>query len=407
MKLHLADSDFWQLPQAQRLTEFARLRSEEPVKHYPERHSQFSRVCTPFWALTRHEDVWNVSRNPHVFCSSISIDIESTPSELSESVNSMINFDDPKHARMRRLVSSGFTPKRTAQLDYDLRRTAALIVDDVLERFGDGSEFDFVHHVASRLPLAAISDMIGIPASDQAQVLEWTNQAIAMDDPAVGIQGASRASTAIADYALELGQVKQQRPTDDLVSVLMHAEVDGERLTTQEFANFFGLLVGAGNETTRNAISHGMRLLTLHPDQRQTWFDNFDQYAYRAADEIVRFETPITHMARVATADTVIRGVPIKAGEKVVLWYTSANRDGDVFERPDAFDITRALTPQHLGFGGGGPHFCLGANLARREIVVMFDEIRRRVPNLVITGEPTSVLHMSLHNIKSMPARML
>ena len=406
MDLHLADSAFWTLTQQERLDEFARLRAEEPVRHYPARQSGFSRRCTAFWALTKHEDAWNVSRNADLFCSSVSIDIEETPPELSESVNSMINFDDPKHARMRRLVSSGFTPKRTAQLDKDLRRSATNIINDVLERFGDGTEFDFVQHVASRLPLAAISDMVGIPAEEQAQILQWTNTAMAIEDPGVGVQGAVAATDAMTEYALALGRSKRQRPTDDLVSVLMQDAVDGERLTPQEFANFFGLLVGAGNETTRNAISHGMRLLTEHPDQRRTWFESFDTYAHNAADEIVRFETPITHMARVLKRDTVLRGVPINAGEKVVIWYNSANRDADVFDHADTFDVTRPLVPQHVGFGGGGPHFCLGANLARRQIVVMFDEIRRRAPDLVVTGTPTSVLHMSLHNIKAMPARV-
>ena len=404
VELHIADSAFWTLAPHERLNEFARLRAEEPVKYYEARESGFSRRCTPFWALTTYDDVWRVSRNPEGFCSGISIDIEETPPELSESVNSMINFDDPKHARMRRIVSAGFTPKRTAQLDADLRHTAKVIVDDVLERFGDGSEFDFVKHIASRLPLAAISDMVGIPTGDQHQVLEWTNTTVAIDDPSVGVEGAVAAARAFTEYALELGRSKQAQPTDDLVSVLMRAEVDGERLSPQEFANFFGLLVGAGNETTRNAISHGMRMLTLFPDERRKWFSNFDTYAYNAADEIVRVETPITHMARVATHDTVIRDTKIRAGEKVVVWYTSANRDGEVFDRPDTFDISRALTPQHVGFGGGGPHFCLGANLARREIVVMFDEIRRRLPDLTITGQPTSVLNMSLNNVTSMPA---
>jgi methyl-branched lipid omega-hydroxylase len=403
---HLADSAFWKLTQSERLETFEHLRANEPVKHFGALRSEFSRECTAFWALTRYEDVWNVSRNPKTYCSRLGIDIESNPAEMSESVNSMINFDDPKHARMRRLVSAGFTPKRTAQLDRDLRATATSILDDVLDRFGDGSEFDFVEQVAVRLPLAAISDMLGIPADEQAQVLAWTNTGAAIEDPDVGIEGAVTANKALTEYALELGRSRREKQTDDLVSVLMHAEVDGERLSAQEFANFFNLLVVAGNETTRNAISHGIRLLTLYPDQRKTWFENFDTYAYNAADEIVRFETPITHMARVLTEDSIIRGVPISAGEKVVLWYTSANRDAEVFTDADRFDITRSLTPQQVGFGGGGPHFCLGANLARREIVVMFDEIRCRTPDLHITGEPTNVLSMSLNNVMSMSARV-
>ena len=403
---HIADSEFWRAEPSLRHAVFAALREQAPVRWYEPRRSAFGRACTGFWAVTRYDDVWTASRNPELYCSGLGIDIEETPAELADYLPTMINMDDPEHFRLRRLVSGGFTPKEIARLDEALRAEAAAIVDDVLERFGGGEEFDLVEHVSSRLPLRAIAGLTGVPAEDQDQLLAWTNAGAALDDPSVGVEAAAAASRAMEEYALALGRERRAHPTDDLTSVLMHATVEGERLTAREFANFFGLLVGAGNETTRNAISHGVRLLTEHPEQRRIWFDDFETHAATAAEEIVRFETPITHMCRILTADTEIAGVPLSGGDKVALWYTSANRDGAAFERPDTFDVRRPLRPQQVGYGAGGPHFCLGANLARREIVVMFDELRRRVPALHATGEPERVLSMSLNAIRRLPVRI-
>lgn len=405
-QVHLADSSFWQAAPEFRHAVWAELREHDPVRHYPARTSEFSRPCTEFWAITRYADVWNASRNPASYCSSITIDIEETPEELGEFYPTMINMDDPAHARLRRLVSSGFTPKQVAKLDDGLRSKAVEIVDDVLDRYGDGAEFDFVVEVAARLPLQAIGTMMGVPDADQESIYDWTNLVVGGDDPAIGMDGSLDGLVAMADYARRLGESRLASPTDDLTSVLMHAEVEGERLTTKEFVNFFILLLSAGNETTRNAISHGMRLLTLHPDQRKILFDDYESFAWTAVEEIVRFETPISNMCRVLTEDVVIQGVPIAAGEKVALWYPSANRDASVFNDPDHFDVRRPTSPQQLGYGGGGPHFCLGANLARREIVVMFDEIRRRIPELHVTGEPERAMLMGLNSIKRLPARL-
>ncbi|MGH9269687.1 MAG: cytochrome P450, partial [Ilumatobacteraceae bacterium] len=192
-------------------------------------------------------------------------------------------------------------------------------------------------------------------------------------------------------------------PVDDITSVMMQAEVDGERLTAQEFGSFFILLVVAGNETTRNAISHGMKALTDHPDQRRRWWDDWDGVTRTAVEEIVRWASPVIHFRRTVTADTVLGGQEIAEGDKVVLWYCSANRDERVFEDPFRFDVTRPLQPVQVGFGAGGPHFCLGANLARREIGVMFDELRRRVPTLEITGRPDYLHSNFINGIKRLP----
>ena len=402
---HIADSAFWEADSTHRHAVFSFLRNEAPVRWFPPRTSKFQRTCSGFWALTRYDDIWNAARTPRVFCSRFGIDIEEKPAELPEAPT-MINMDDPEHFRMRRIVSAGFTPKRIATIDAQLRVTASQIVDAAIEQFGDGTEFDLVEHISSRLPLHAICELMGVPAADRDQLFTWTNATASLDDPTVGIAVAVEAIDALTDYATSLGRLRREHPVDDLTSVLMGAHIDGERLTSTDYANFFSLLVGAGNETTRNAISHGVLLLTVHPEQRSVWFSAFDDHVATAVEEIVRYETPITHMCRVLTQDVTIRGVELAAGQKVALWYTSANRDGDAFEHPDDFDIRRPVSPQHTAFGGGGPHFCLGASLARREIAVMFEEIHRRIPTLHVTGEPERVLSMSLNSIRSMPARL-
>ena len=402
--VHIADSEFWAASGAHRHGVFEALRRGDPVRWFEPRRSGFERPCSGFWALTRHGDVWAASRRPDLFCSGLGIDIEESPAQLAPFVRTMITMDDPEHARLRRLVSSAFTPKTIAALDDQLRLEAGRIIDEVLERFGDGAEFDFVEHVAARLPLAAICDLVGVPEADRAMVYDATNRAVSVDDPSSGVAAAVEGMEQLSDYALALGRDRLRNPADDLASRLMAVDVEGERLSDEDFSNFFVLLISAGNETTRNAMSHGLSLLTRFPDQRRRWFGDFETHAATAVEEIVRYETPITHMCRVLTADTEVAGVALRAGEKVALWYTSANRDEAVFEDPHRFDVTRPVRPQHVGYGGGGTHFCLGANLARRELVVMFDEIRRRVPGLVTTDEPKRLASMSLNAIRSQPA---
>jgi cytochrome P450 len=235
-------------------------------------------------------------------------------------------------------------------------------------------------------------------------IFNWTNTILGVGDPEyVGsFDDLVRVGGEIFSYALALGEERAKNPGNDIASVMMQAEVDGERLTAQEFGSFFILLVVAGNETTRTAIGHGMHQLTLNPDQRKLWYENFETHTKTAVEEIVRYATPVIHFRRTATQDTEINGQPIKAGEKVVMFYQSGNRDERVFANPDVFDIARSTTPAQVGFGAGGPHFCLGANLARREIAVMFDEIRRRVPTLEITSEPEYLQSSFINGIKRM-----
>ncbi len=407
----LAESDpsleeFWLAPRDWREGAFRTLRDTDELQFHPERpieNSPFP-LGPGYFSLVRHEDVWHASRNPHVFCSGGGSNITDMPQEMNEFFGSMINMDDPKHFRLRSIVSKGFTPKEIGRVEDGVRTTAAAIVDDLLEQFPE-RECEFVEHVAARLPLKVICEMMGIPESDEAQIFRWTNTILGVGDPeyVTSYEQLLGEAFEMFSYAQTLGADRRATPRDDITSVMMGASVDGEQLTPQEFGSFFILLVVAGNETTRNAISHGMRLLTLNPDQRRLWFDDFTTHSRTAVDEIVRQATPVIHFRRTATEDTEIRGQKIAAGQKIVMWYASANKDERVFDRPQEFDVTRPLIPAQVGFGAGGPHFCLGANLARRELTVMFDEIRRRMPDLRTTAEPAYLQSAFINGIKRMP----
>jgi cytochrome P450 len=326
------------------------------------------------------------------------------PPAFNEFFGSMINMDDPRHARLRRIVARCFTPRVIGRVEADVKRAAAQIVDGVVEK----GECDFVTEIAAQLPLKIICDMTAIPASQYQFVFERTNTILGAGDPEYGstdppqiIPKLLNAGAELAQLAQDLAKHRRGKPGDDLVSVLINAELDGETLTDQEFASFFVLLVAAGNETTRNAISHGMQALCEFPDQRRVWAADFDRVAPTAVDEIVRWATPVIHFRRTATRDTVLRGQKIAAGQKVVLWYCSGHRDEEKFERPFDFDVRRSPN-EHVGFGGPGPHYCMGAHLARREITVMFRELFERLPDLQIEGPPDKLRSFFIHGIKHM-----
>jgi cytochrome P450 len=402
--IDLSSGRFWKAPPEHRDAAFATLRREAPVRYFAERPAAPGFEAGPgYWALTRYDDIVYASRQPELFRSGMGADLAGFPAEVRRFHDSIIQMDDPRHARLRDLIQRGFTARMVRQIEDQVRNKARAIVDGLLERHPDG-ECDFVDEVAAPLPLQVICEMMGIPEEDHAQVFAWTNVILGFSDPdhGGGYEALLRASREIFEYAQVLGRERSRDPRNDLVSELMQAQVDGERLSASEFASFFNLLVVAGNETTRTAISHGIKALTDHPHQREVWWRDFDEVAPRAVEEIVRWATPIRHFRRTASRDTRIRGVRIAEGDKVVLWYVSANRDEDHFANPYTFDVRRSPNA-HLGFGGGGPHFCLGASLARVEIRATFDEIRRRVPNLVITGEPVMLRSYFSHGIKRMP----
>jgi len=405
--IHLSDPLFWQRPLEEREGAFATLRRERPVSFHEEPEVVVLPRGPGYWAITRHADILHVSRHPELFCSGRGSNIGDMPQPFLEFFGSMINMDDPRHARLRRIVSRGFTPRRIGRVEADVERIAAEIVDDVAER----GRCDFVTEIAARLPLRIICDMMGIPESQHAFVFDRTNVILGAGDPeytdvdpARIIPQLLQAGADLSQLAQELARFRKKEPGDDLISALVHAEIEGETLSDSELGSFFVLLVVAGNETTRNAISHGMKALTDHPEQRRIWAADFDAIAPTAVEEIVRWATPVIHFRRTATRDTEIRGQRIRAGDKVVMWYCSGNRDEEVFERPFAFDVRR--TPnEHVAFGGPGPHYCLGAHLARREITVMFREIFRRLPDLEIVGEPQRLMSFFIHGIKHMECR--
>jgi methyl-branched lipid omega-hydroxylase len=401
--INLSDIEFWLADRSFRHQAFRTLRDMPGLAFYEERVIEgYPFPPGPgYYAVTRHEDVWAVSRNAQLFCSGQGSNIGDLPQEMNEFFGSMINMDDPKHFRLRSIVSKGFTPKEVARVEEFVKTKAAAIIDRILAEFPD-KQCDFVENIAAALPLEVICDMMGIPPEDYLKVFHWTNTILGAGDPDFGGSYEALMTSAVEmfQYAQELGESRRAHPTDDITSVMMNAEVDGEQLTSQEFGSFFILLVVAGNETTRNAISHGMLALTDFPDQRATWFDDFETHTRTAVEEMVRWSSPVIHFRRTVTANTMLAGQELREGDKVVMFYGSANRDERVFENPDTFDVTRPLQPVQVGFGAGGPHFCLGANLARREIAVMFDEIRRRVPDLRITGEPDYLQSNFINGIK-------
>ena len=402
-EVDLSDLEFWAAPRERREAVFAALRDEPGLRHYDERVIEGAPFPPGdgFYALTRHEDIWTVSRNASLFASGSGSNIGDLPQEMNEFFGSMINMDDPKHYRLRSIVSKGFTPKEITRVEQYVVEKASEIVDRVEARFPD-KRCDFVEHIAAALPLEIICDMMGIPPSDYERIFTWTNTILGVGDPefVTSFDDLMAHSLEMFTYAQELGEDRRAHPQDDITSVMMNAEVDGEQLTAQEFGSFFILLVVAGNETTRNAISHGMKALTDFPDQRETLFGDWEANARTGMEEMVRWATPVIHFRRTATADTELSGVPIREGEKVVMFYNSGNRDERVFDSPYSFDVTRPLQPVQVGFGAGGPHFCLGANLARREMTVMFDEIRRRLPRLRTVGEPAYLQSNFINGIK-------
>lgn len=382
---------------------FALLRREAPV------YRQLRTGLPPFWAVTRYHDIVKVSRDWATFSSERrGALLREPPEEALETQRlMMLNMDPPRHAKLRGLVNKGFTPRMISRLTPPIRRICAQIVDTVSER----GECDFVTEVAAELPLQVIAELLGIPESDQHQVFEWSNTMIGSDDPEWqrSPEEATSAAMAMYAYANELALQRRDSPRDDLVSVLMRAEVDegdpsgGRQLTELEFDVFFLLLAVAGNETTRNLISGGMLALIEHPDQRQRLRDDLSVLD-TGVEEMLRWITPVMQFQRTAQHDTEIGGQRIAEGDRVAVYYVSANRDEAVFEEPDRFDVGRSPN-EHLTFGGGGPHFCLGANLARLEIRVMFEELLGRLPDIELNGPPRRLRSNFINGLKAMPVR--
>ncbi|MGI9006757.1 MAG: cytochrome P450 [Streptosporangiaceae bacterium] len=407
--IDLSQNEFWGLPLAQRHAAFAELRKLDRPPYFADPETPFTTAGQGYYALVRHADVVEASRHAEVFSSARgATSLVDLPPEFNEYFGSMINMDDPRHARLRRIVSRAFTPKMIKKFEDDVQRAAAVVVDD-LERTGP---CDFVSRVSARLPLKIICDMMGIGDEHFEMVLRNTNLILAGGDPEflsddmdTAIGQILTAGAELAGLVTNLAAEREGQAGTDLISSLITANVDGEQLIPAELASFFILLVVAGNETTRNALSHALVLLTEHPGQRELLLADFEGRIAAAVEEIVRYVSPVIWMRRSVTRDTVINGHQFREGDKCALMYWSANRDESVFADPLRFDIARSPNP-HVGFGGAGPHFCLGAHLARREITVMMRELLHRVPGIRASGEPDRLLSSFINGIKHLPCEL-
>ncbi len=406
LDIDLSDTAFWGLSLTERDAAFARLRARSQPAFFAEPDTPFADQGPGYYALVRHSDVTEASRHPEVFCSGRgATQIPDVPDEFNEYFGSMINMDDPRHSRLRRIVSRSFTPRMIKKFEDDVQRAAEQVVAELLET----GPCDFVRHVAARLPLKIICDMMGIGDAHYAMVLRNSNTILSGFDTELVSEDMDEALGQIFAAAEELralvtdvAATRQGSPADDLVSALVNANIDGEQLTGAELASFFILLVVAGNETTRNAISHALWLLTEFGGQRALLHEDFEGRIGGAVEEIVRYAAPVIFMRRTLTRDYTMGGHDYAAGDKAVLFYWAANRDESVFADPARFDITRQPNP-HVGFGGPGPHFCLGAHLARREITVMLRELLRAVPDIRAAAEPDRLLSAFINGIKRMP----
>ncbi|CAM4091388.1 Putative cytochrome P450 124 [Mycobacterium basiliense] len=400
--IELGSFEFWGRDDEFRDGAFATLRREAPVAFWPAIEFVGFTGGNGHWALTKHDDIHFASRHPEIFHSSPTIVINDQTPELAEYFGSMIVLDDPRHQRLRSIVSRAFTPKVVARIEASVRQRARRLVTSMVENHPDGHA-DLVSELAGPLPLQIICDMMGVPEEDHQQIFRWTNVILGFGDPdlTTDFDEFLRVSMDIGAYASALADDRRVTHQDDLTTSLVQAEVDGQRLSSSEIAMFFILLVVAGNETTRNAISHGVLALSRYPDERAKWWADFDGLAPTAVEEIVRWAAPVVYMRRTLSEDVELRGVKMAAGDKVSMWYCSANRDEEKFGDPWTFDVARNPNP-HVGFGGGGAHFCLGANLARREIRVVFSELRREMPDIVATQEPARLLSQFIHGIKSL-----
>jgi cytochrome P450 len=408
-ELDMSQNDFWAKSLADRHAMFSRLRALDAPPFFEQPENPISSDDDGYYALVKHADVVEASRHPEIFSSARgATSLVDLPPEFNEYFGSMISMDDPRHARLRRIVSRAFTPKMIKKFEEDVQLAAVSIVDDLIAT----GPCDFVQHVSSKLPLKIICDMMGIGDGHFDMVLKNTNLILAGADPEF-ISGdmdeaVTQLLTAGADLAglvTDVAGARQKDPGDDLITALASANVDGEQLSPGELGSFFILLVVAGNETTRTALSHALMLLTEHPDQRELLLADFEGRIGTTVEEIVRYVSPVIWMRRSLTRDAELNGYQFREGDKVALMYWSANRDETIFDDPMRFDITRSPNP-HVGFGGAGPHFCLGAHLARREITVMLRELLHRVPAIRASGEPDRLLSSFINGIKHLPCEL-
>ncbi len=379
---------------------FKRLRAEEPVAWHELPNAK------GFWNVVTHPDVLTVNRDSALFSSEKEnvtgfYNVDELPMAAGDLRGVMLLVTDPpKHTRYRKLVNKGFTPRMIGMLEQYLEHRTTLIIDEVIER----GECDFVEDLAAELPLQAIAEIMGVPQEDRRLLFEWSNKMIGIDDPEYGgTDDNMSAMTELYGYVNNLATLRKTDPRDDIVTKLINSEIDGDKLSDMEFEFFMLLLTVAGNETTRNTTSWGMHALMQNPEQYKMLVEN-PELLDGAVEEVLRWASPVYHFRRTATADTVINGQEIAADDKVVMWYISANRDENVFSDPFTFDITRNQG-EHVAFGGGGTHYCLGANLARAELRILFAELIQRIPDMTMTAEPDILRSNFIGGVKHMPVK--
>jgi cytochrome P450 len=370
------------------------LRANDPVHWHPESDGP------GFWAITKYDDIRAISRQPRTFSSFARGVMVPEPDEMGLMAQRlmMLNMDPPQHDRFKLLVSRGFTPRNSQLLADRIAGLARDIIDDV----SDQGQCDLVHDIAGRLPSALIAELMGIPRVDGERLYELT-EIMHTTDPSVATpEKTGMAIMEMLGYAQGVADAKRANPGDDIASALVQAEVDGDRLTDAEFQWFFLLLVNAGGDTTRNLLASGMQVLFDQPDERARLMGDLDGLLPTAVEEMLRYTSPVVHFRRTVMHDTVVRDQALKEGDKVVVFYGSANRDEDIFDEPDRFDVGRNPNP-HMAFGGGGPHLCLGMHVARIEIAAMLRELLTRLPDIAPAGEPTALASNFITGLRTMP----
>jgi cytochrome P450 len=403
--IDLSSRAFWSTTAAQREEAFAELRAERPVSwHPPVEDSLMPDPDDPgYWAITRRSDIALVSRNNEVFLSSHGVMFENIPVELLETSQSFLAMDPPRHTKLRKVVSAAFTPRQVRRIEDSIQANAKKIVEELQEA---GSGADFVDLCAKELPIRTLTDMVGVPESERERMAHAAEVAVSWAD-AASMDGRNPLEVLVENQvylhqvAGQLAGERRQHPGEDLFSSLVTAEVDGDRLTDADVAAFFVLLTVAGNDTTRQTISHGLKALTDFPDQRAWLRAAFDERIGAAVEEFIRWATPVMTFRRTAATDFELSGQTILAGEKVAMFYSSGNWDTDVFDHPERLDLGRSPNP-HLGFGGGGVHFCLGAHVARAQLRAIFGELLRQLPDIQ-AGDPTYVPGNFIHAVRSLP----
>ena len=401
----LGSLEFWGRPAEERDAFFAWLRERAPISRHeppedllglPDQGRQ------SYWAVVRYEDVRRISRDTRTFCSGKGTQFADAPPEFLEASMSFLAMDAPRHTKLRGLVSAAFTPRQVARIEEGIRENARRIVQEAAPTGGG----DFVELIAKRLPLVTISEMIGVPESDRERVVAAADLLVTTSDPEVfgeraPLEVVAEALWTLTEFATALAAHREQSPGDDLMTGLVQAEIEGERLTHAEIAAFFVLLSVAGNDTTRHTTSHAMRALSTNPEQRALLLEDPAERLPVAVEEFIRWASPVLTFRRTTTEQTELYGEVLPAGEKVVLFYHSANRDERAFEQPWRFDVTRDPN-RHLGFGGGGPHYCLGASLARAQLRAIFGEMLRVIPDIE-AAEPELLRSAFVHGVKRMP----